>query len=341
MTRLVKYLLFLIGMVIFTTFGVSCSSNGSELLAMNQTLTPMSASVRGTITARASSGNSDGMLSTAIANATSQADNIYATQTAVAALTDSSHLATATAIAPLVAELPRYGINPADGYIAWQNPPVTVDSQDTAQTGFANYFQGGSAGDFVLAADITWHTVNSTSGCGFAFRSNGDANQPSQYVVIISRVASGYLTFLETEAGKIANFHSFYPKDKDKLFNWANDSTNRLAIVAQGTLVDIFTNGVQVGEVDLTQPPSESIAIPATPELPSGASTVLAQDYQDQLNQMNASIGLLNGQLTQAKQNYAPANAMLTDGFLGFVGLSQSGATTCKFDNAWLFILLK
>jgi hypothetical protein len=106
-------------------------------------------------------------------------------------------------------------------------------------------------------------------------------------------------------------------------------------------LVDLYTNGVLIGEVDITQPPSDSIAVPPAPVLLPGASPSLAQDYQNQINQLNASIGLLNGQLAQAKQNFTTSNVGLTDGYLGFMGFSQSGTTTCTFNNAWLFILLK
>ena len=341
MTRLAKYSLILIVMVIFTITGVSCSSKGSALLPMYKTLTPMSASVRGTITARALSSNSDGKLSTAIAKATSQADIIYATQTAAAALDDPSRLATATAIAPVVAELPRYGVSPADGYVAWQHPPVTINLQGSQQTGYANNYQSITAGDFVLAADITWHTFNSSSGCGFTFRSDGNTNQLSQYIVNMTRVASGHMAFLGMANGKLVNFQSFFPIDKDKSFNWANDSTNRIAVVARGNLVDLYTNGEWVGQVDLTKPPSESIAYPPAPVLPPGASAAVTQDYNDQLSQLNAGIDQLNGQLVQAKQNYTSSTVVLTNGFLGFVGFSQSGNTVCTFDNAWLFVLLK
>ncbi len=145
---------------------VACGRDAT-LNSISLTLTPMSSSIRGTATARAASEGSSGELATAIVKATQQAEIVYGTQTAVAALNEPARLATATAIAPVVAELPRYGIDPADGYVAWLHPPVTIDLQGYQQTGYANDFQNIPAADFVMAADITWTTLNSESGCGF------------------------------------------------------------------------------------------------------------------------------------------------------------------------------
>jgi hypothetical protein len=335
-TYLLAVLLISLGMI-----AASCSLNAADISPMAQTLTPLSASVKGTITARAANSGSSNDLNNAIATATSEANLLYSTQTAIAALNEPSRLATATAIAPVVAELPLYGADPSSGYVGWIHPPVTINLQGYHQTGYANNFQNITAGDFVMAADITWHTIDSASGCGFMFRSNGDKNQPSQYSVVITRVASGQLAFLGMVAGKLANFHSFYPKSNDKSFSWFNDATNHLAVVAHGKLIDLYTNGVKIGEVDVTQPPSSPVSNPPSPELPAGATASQVQDYNNQVSQIPTGMDQLNGELSQAQQNFSTSNAVLTDGFLGFIGLSESGSTSCTFNNAWLFIQVK
>ncbi len=340
MTRRAKGSLLVMVLIFLIVVG-ACGSNASLLSPGFQTLTPLSASVKGTITARAANANSSNDLADAIATATSEANLLYSTQTALAALNEPSRLATATAIAPAVAELPLYGVDPSQGYVAWVHPPVSIDLQGYHQTGFANNFQNITAADFVMAADITWHTFDSASGCGFMFRSNGDKNQPSQYSVVITRVASGQIAFLGMVNGKLANFHSFYPKTNDKSFNWFNDATNHLAVVAHGKLIDLYTNDVLIGEVDVTQPPSTPLSTPPPPELPAGASNSQVQDYNNQVGQMTTGMDQLTGELSQAKQNFSTSTAVLTDGFLGFIGLSESGSTTCKFENAWLFIRVK
>ena len=340
MTRHPKHFLPIIILTVTLQFvNVACGAGTKQLDPISLTLTPMSASVKGTATARAENVGSSDDLATAIARATEQAGFIYGTQTAVGALNEPSRLGTATAIAPVVAELPRYGIDPADGFVAWVHGPATIELHGYNQTGYANDFQQTTATDFVMATDITWNTQNSISGCGLMFRSDGDTNKPNQYSVVITRVASGYLAFMAMADGKIANFRTFFPKNEDKSFSWFNDATNRLAVVARGQLLDLYTNGVLISQVDTTAPPPESIAAPPTISLPAGADAAMEQDYADQTALYGDGIDQINSQLAEAKRNYGNQPAIFTDGFLGFIGVSQSGTMQCKFQNAWLFII--
>jgi hypothetical protein len=342
MNRRERITLLAFAVVFMTTVVVSCGSKAGSLDPISQTLTPMSEQVMGTITARAGNVDKNDDLAVAIAKATSQAQIVYGTETAVAALNEPARLATATAIAPVIAELSFYGIDPSDGYVAWLHPPVTIDLQGYQQTGYANNFQNVTASDLVMAADITWHTFNSASGCGFMFRSNGDTNKPSQYIVLISRLASGHMALLGMTNGELSNFHSFYPKSEDKSFNWFNDATNRLAIVVHGDLVDLYTNQHYVGQVNLKDPPEDFNTSPPPPELLPGATDQQKQDYQNILSQSGSGMDFLSGELASAKKNYAATGGkVLQDGFLGFIGLSQSGTMTCKFENGWLFNLVK
>ncbi|MGD0610383.1 MAG: hypothetical protein ABSB41_02630 [Anaerolineales bacterium] len=307
---------------------------------MYQTLTPLTASVIGTATARAlNSGGSGDQLATAFDVATQKSSEIYATQTARASLSDASKLATATAIAPVVAELPRYGIDPGLGHVAWLQGPLTIDLNGYQQNGYANDFSQVTAKDFVMAADITWFTQYGFSGCGFMFRSNGDKNQPNQYNIFLTRFADGTMVFAATAKGDIANLRVYFPSGEDKSFQWLNNTTNRLAVVARGNLIDLYTNGVKIGEVDTTQPPPPLLTIPDKPVLPAGANSTVQQDYQDQLTQFTQVTDQINATLAQAQANFLNKKSVYTDGILGFLGMSDSGRTTCKFSNAWLFII--
>ena len=304
---------------------------------MSMTLTPMSALVRETATARAGNTGGSDELATAIVKATQRSGEIYGTQTARASLNSASRLATATAMAPVVAELPRYGVDPGQGYVAWMHNPVTIELQGWMQTGTANDYAQITARDFVLAADITWNTKNSLSGCGFYLRSNGDTNDPTQYTVIISRVASGHLAFLAMVDGTISNFREFFPKSEDKSFSWLNDSTNRLAVVVRGAFLDLYTNGELIGQIDTSQPPPASISTPPPFPTPSGGSAQ-QEEYQGTVDEYyQEGKDLINGQLIEAKKNFANNKPILTEGLLGFIGMSQSGSMVCKFSDAWLF----
>jgi hypothetical protein len=325
-------------MIFILLLSSACVWGASQVDPMLVTLTPLSAAVAGTATARVSKGGgASDQLATAVAKATARSADIYATETARASLNSESRLATATVIAPAVAELPRYGIDPGQGQVAWLHKPVTITLSGYQQTGYANDYGQVTAKDFVLASDITWNTFNSLSGCGFMFRSDGNQNKPNQYMVAITRYATGYLAFSATANGELSNVHTFYPSQEDKSFTWLNDGTNRLAIVAKGTLIEIYTNGVLIGKVDTTQPPDSTIPSPPSIVPPKNASPEQLQDYQNQIDQNQQTVDLMQAQLALARQNYSKNKAIFSDGLLGFIGVSQSGQTTCTFSNAWLF----
>lgn len=324
-------------LLILLLLGFGCGTGQSPASPMSMTLTPLSARVVETATARALDSNSSGnALATAIVKATERSQEIYATQTAFASLNDASRLATATVIAPAIAELPRYGLDPANGQVAWVQGPVDISLSGPNQTGFANDYQLITAGDFAMASDIKWNTKNSLSGCGFMFRSNGDQNKPSQYMVVISRAGNGQMAFLATKDGDLANFQVVYPRSQDRSFTPDNDGTNRLAVVARGPIIEVYTNGVLIGQIDTSKPPPP-LSLPSKPVLPSGATPPQLAAYQNQLDEYNQMVDQTTAQLKAATAGFGKANSELQDGLLGFVGLNKSGQMTCTFDKAWLF----
>ena len=321
-------------------FVMSCGFGAKPLDTISQTVTPLSQLVQETLTARAGEeGGSSDELATAIAKATERSEQIYATQTARAALNEPSRLATATAQAPVVAELPRYGIDPASGYTAWLHQPAVIDLNGFGQTGFANDYPQITAKDFVIAADITWNTKNSLSGCGFMFRSNGDAKKPNQYMVLITRVATGHMGWLALMNGQVSNFREYFPKDQDKSFNWFNDSTNRLTVVVRGNLIDIYTNGTLIGQVDITQGPPDQVLKAPKIVIPEGVLPGQLEQFGQVANQQDQGNNQTLAQLNDARRNFALNKPFLYDGLLGFLGASDSGHMICTFQNAWLFVL--
>lgn len=321
-------------------FVLSCGIGSKPVDSISQTLTPMSALIRETATARSiEAGGSGSDLATAVSIATEKAVGIYATQTARAELNEPSRLATATAIAPIVAELPRYGVDPSDGYVAWIHNPVTIDLYGWQQTGFANDYPQITAKDFAIVADIKWNTKNSISGCGYMFRSNGDKNAPNQYMVIVTRTAEGHMAFLALMHGEISNYREYFPLSYDKSFQWFNDSLNRIAVVARKNIITLYTNGVLIGELDITQPPPDrSFKFPKV-EIPANVLPGRLEQYQQQESQYEEGNTTIQSQLGDAKKNFKKNQPFLYDGLLGFLGLSQSGHMVCDFTNAWLFII--
>jgi hypothetical protein len=328
-----------LGLLLLMAMLYGCGSP-SIPASISMTLTPMSGMIRTTLTARAAEvGGSSNELATAVAKATAKSEQIYATQTARAALNEPARLATTTAMAPVVAELPLYGIDPADGYVAWIHKPVTLDLSGFGQTGFANDYPQITAADFVLAADITWNTKNSISGCGFMYRSNGNQTAPSQYMTLITRTGMGRIGWLALMDGQVSNFREYYPKDKDKKFTWFNDSTNRMVVVARGNKIALYSNGSLVDTIDITEgPPDKTLQAPKI-VIPPNVLPGQLEQFRDVANNQDQGVHRWEAQLDEARKNFAIKKPFFYDGLLGFLAASDSGRTICTFQNAWLFIL--
>ena len=328
--------LLLLGILTLLIQGCRADAQNSS---SNATLAAISKAIAGTATAEKENASNAGVLATAQAEATQQSMDISATQTAQLADRDVTKLATATIAAPIIAELPSYGFDASSGKIGWIHDPLTLEIRGYQQFTYGNDFMNVTAKNFVLAADVTWNTQYGDSGCGFMFRSDGDKQKPNQYMVIATRFANGHVVFTALADGELANLHDFYPKTEDRSFQWENDTTNRIAIVARDNLIEIYTNLIKIGEIDTTQPP-EPIMMPPTPMPPADNSNIAAQDfYKEQLEVYQQISQQAQQNYQTAKMNYYKSNAVYTDGFLSMLALTQGGQTVCKFDDAWLWLL--
>jgi hypothetical protein len=315
-----------------------CGTNtGSD--SSNATVTAISRAIAGTATAEQANASNAGELATAQAEATQQHRDISATQTAQLANRDVTKLGTATVAAPVIAELPIYGLDASSGKVGWIHDPLTLDVSGYQQMAYGNDFMNITAKNFVLAADITWNTQYGDSGCGFMFRSNGDQQKPDQYMVLATRFANGRVIFTALSDGELANIHDFYPKDADRSFQWENDTTNRITIVARDNLIEIYTNRVKIGEIDTTQPPKQ-IGLPAKPLPPIDSTNSSAQEaYEAQLEEYQQIVQQAQQNFAVAQANYQEGKGVFTDGFLSMLAFTQGGRTECKFDKAWLWLL--
>lgn len=182
---------------------------------------------------------------TATPDATATAAVVRATEEA------ASVTATATAVAPILAELPSYGVDPADGEVAWIHPPVTIEATGYMTYTYANRRIATVAEDFVLSADITWNTRFGTTGCGFVLRSDGNEEGYDQYIVLATRASSGAVLFTIMEDGEVKRneISNINAGGLDPAFEWQNDTTNNMTIVARGNTFEIYTNGTKLDEV--------------------------------------------------------------------------------------------
>jgi hypothetical protein len=335
-----QMILLLQPLILFGLIAIAC--NLPRLSAEEQpnlTLTAMSGAIIGTATADALKGDQTLIdLRTAEARATATTKAIQSTQAVRATNVDTNKFATATASAPILAELPFYNVDPALGHVGWITTTQTLTVTGYQQTKVV--MAPITAADFVFASDITWDS-RYASGCGFMFRLDGDPNKPNAYMFIISRMATGHAVFTAMVNGELANIHDFYPKDNDKSFNADNEGTNRIAVVARGNILEFYTNEAKVAEIDTTQPPTP-VRMPAPPEKPLPSEGQAAMDlFLEQQEQYKSYSEQMQTQFSNAQRNYAKNQAIFTNGLLGLSVLSETGLSECKFDDTWVWIIDK
>jgi hypothetical protein len=324
--------------LLLLALSLSCNLSAPASNQADPTLTAMSASIAGTTTAEAEEGDDTAQkLETAQANATATSQAVAATQTSRAANRSEAQIATSTVAAPILAELPFYGVDVNLGHVGWITATETISITGFQQSGFV--IAPVTAADFVLAADIHWDTQYGSSGCGFMFRSDGDQNKPNAYMILATRFATGHVIFTALAKGELANLHDFFPKTNDRSFQWENGTTNRLAIVARGNIIEIYSNTAKIAEIDTTQPPTP-IKLPPPPAEPLDKKDEAAMNkYLKDVEEYQEIVKKLQDQYNAAVSRYNNQVAIYTNGFLGFMALSESGRTQCKFENAWLWVI--
>jgi hypothetical protein len=226
---------------------LACAPGGNSQEA---TALALAESIEGTATAAAAEGlDANAALQTAQAQATLNSEDAAATLAAEAAGDEQAAAATAAAAAPIIAELPTYGVDPSQGELAWIHPPVTIDIEGYLQYDYINHFISTLVSDFVVSSDITWNTGTGLAGCGFVLRSDGNEEAVNQYMVIASRGGTGTVFFVTQSEGDF--FHEDpFSTDPDPQFEWQNDFTNRLTVVARGDSFTFYTNGTRIGQIN-------------------------------------------------------------------------------------------
>jgi len=314
---------------------------GSGGIAKESTLDAISASIRETATYQAAGNqNSNLGVETVQAQATAFSLSAGATQTAEAGLSDEAKAATASAVAPILAELPKYGVDPTAGRMGWIHPPVSLEVEGFMQYDYINNFIATVAGNFVVSAEITWDTIGSTSGCGFVLRSDGKEDGLNQYLAIVTRVANGHVLFATMAEGKVVTGQDIYAYGRDPNFNWQNKATNKLTVVGRENRFWIYTNDTLIGEIDPSAPPAQP-NLPPEPIKPSDKTNAEAMaNYLIKKAEHDAVVEQIRADFRARQQALQKADTVFERGFVAMVALSQSGRkTVCEFNNGWLWLI--
>ena len=62
------------------------------------------------------------------------------------------------------------------------------------------------------------------------------------------------------------------------------------------------------------------------------------RQYQIDLEEYQQTVNAINTAFEQVMSNYDP-QIIIESGFMGLLAFDESGKSTCKFDNAWLWII--
>jgi hypothetical protein len=246
---------------------------------------------------------------------------------------------TQTALAPIRGELSLYGLDPEQGELGWIHPPLTMEVDEYRGSKFDTAFPLTVASDFVLASDITWDTEYGGSGCAFVFRSDGNEDQPSQYIVAASRISNGRVFFAVMSQGELVVGKDFYANGIDPKFDASNGATNHLAVVGQGSTFTIYSNGTRLGEVDPNDP-LPPLALPDPPLRPLlMADPAVAAAYRQSLAEYQRLVNRLKQEYNQRLKLWNELDKDFERGFVALGVVAESGRTQCEFNNAWLWLL--
>lgn len=278
-------------------------------------------------------------LETAQVQATEIAQTVEVTKEAIIEADSEAQKATSVAEAPILGELKLYGVDTDQGYVAWIHQPTTLAVDSYMAFDYANDYPETIIRDFVISSDITWNTQYGSSGCGYMLRSNGNQNSPDQYMALITRGGNGHLIFAIMENGEPVGGYDIFPRTHDKSFDGHNDTTNRVAVKGQGSVFTFYTNGTWVGEIDLMKPPPKPV-VPAAPKIPEDQFDIAAMDeYRKQLEEYQQMIQDITDNYNALLARLELKSPIFEEGFAGMTVVSESGETTCHFEDTWLWMI--
>ena len=324
-----------INLVVLTTILLGCSA--PNLLGSTSGTTPVSPT--DTIGGPPPTTTTDFAAETAVAQATQDAQNAAATQVAQQTQDAASVLgATQTAIAPIEIALAGLGVMSSEGKIFIADPNVTQQGSGYQQFFYSDQFPGAVGKDVAIQSDIIWDSKFGDAGCGFALRSSGAGSKATQYVVLALRELGGYITFQILNEGNVINRIDTYPQFYNPKFSWANGATNRLSVVLSGSKAQIFSEGIVINSIDVTQKPAAPM-YPEPPVPPTDKSDKTAMsEYKKDLEYYNKTRQEITQKYQLMMERYKSGVTDLPAGAAYLITYAGSGDIACQFKNSFLWV---
>jgi hypothetical protein len=245
--------------IVLVTAVLACGAPGEEPTP-NATIQALSQSLNSTATAEllpsstpppdaTAPNNAQSDVATVQAQATEISVNATSTRNFVATEQAAESSATEQAFQPIKQEIESYGLDTSQGRLAWTHPPLTLFVEGYLQHDFDVEYVSVAA-DFMVAADITWNTQFGSTGCGYVMRSDADEEAGDRYFAIATRGGSGRVLFGVQLDGNLVldDSEDIFANGIDPLFEWQNDTTNRMVVIGRGNTFSIYTNGTHLGD---------------------------------------------------------------------------------------------
>jgi hypothetical protein len=146
-------------------------------------------------------------------------------------------------------ELPLYDVDPTQGGPALGHPPTELGLAGAEVSATTSEFRTLVVADFVLATDVTPDVQAGSAACGLVLRAGAETDA-LRYVVLPGPPGSGHILLQTWQGGTplADETIAFDAAGLDPAFTEANQATNRLAVVAEGPSLTIYSNGTRLGE---------------------------------------------------------------------------------------------
>ncbi len=111
-----------------------------------------------------------------------------------------------------------------------------------------------------------------------------------------------------------------------------------MTLVARADTFTFYTNGAQVAELRADDPPSPPF-LPNPPEQPpEDAPPEVVEQYERAMEEYEDQVDQLQATYRAQVRSHQEGLPYLDRGFVAMIAVSESGQTSCHFEDTWLWL---